>query len=123
MQPARRLAFVHEAVLTMPEDGDDHGPGGSITLALCGAFDHSPPCPLAPHQTDTHRSGGRLYLRTVFATEAGNEPEVRRRIDIALAARSQRGPDGTLTTWVVVSSGPGTLQPDERDLGVRLARS
>ena len=32
-------------------------PGGAITVALCGSWDHEPPCPLAPHHTRAHRSG------------------------------------------------------------------
>lgn len=120
MQPAR-WPFVHEAELTMAEDGDDRDPGAVITLALCGSWEHPPPCPLAAHHTAVDRSGDRLTLRVVFASRPADESEVRRRIDEALTGRQGPGPDGFEVGWSVLSSGPDTLRPAERELGTRLA--
>lgn len=113
-----RQGFVHEALLIGPVD--DRGPGGAITLALCGSWEHPPPCPLAAHHTATSRAGDRLRIRTVFATEPGREGEVRRRIEDALARQQVRDSDGVIVTWIVLSAGPGTLDSDERELADRL---
>lgn len=80
-------AFAHEAALVMAPDGDIGAPGAAVTVALCGHWDHEPPCPLAPHHTQADRIGDRVHLRTVFAVEPGGEDEVRQRID---AARPRR---------------------------------
>lgn len=118
MQP-----FVHQALFTLAADGDETGPGGAITLALCGSWQYPPPCPLAPHQTAVERSvdQNHIRLRTVFACDPDDEERVRRVIEDALAREHLTGPDGVERTWSVVSRGPGALRPDERDLAVRLA--
>ncbi len=123
MAPVRRSAFVHEAVLTMPDGADECGPGGAITLALCGSWEHPPPCPLAPHQTSVEPTEHGLRVRTLFVAEPGREPEVRRLIEGALARRHHRGPDGAEADWVVVSCGPGSVASGERDLAARLLSS
>ena len=119
MQP-----FVHQAVVMLPTGGDDRAPGGAITLALCGSWAHSPPCPLAPHHTAVERAadGAGVVIRTVFACRPGDEVRVRKRIEDALTGRALVGPDGTERTWSVRAVGPGVLRPDERDLAARLAR-
>jgi hypothetical protein len=117
MQP-----FVHRAVLSPPADGDDRGPGGAITLALCGSWEHPPPCPLAPHRTAVEPSAdGLLHLRIVFACRPDDEARVRHLIAGALTGPPISGPDGVEPTWSVVDVGPGALRPDERDLAARLA--
>jgi hypothetical protein len=40
-------------------------------------------------------------------------PDVRSRIESALAAGHHRGPDGMITRWTLVGSGPGSLRADE----------
>jgi hypothetical protein len=70
-----RRAFVHDAVVTMEAGGDVRAPGGAITVALCGNWEHEPPCPLAPHSTDAQRSGGQVRLRVLFAAEPTAEAE------------------------------------------------
>ena len=44
-----RKAFAHDAVVAMQQDDSPNALGGAITKALCGGWDHPPPCPLAPH--------------------------------------------------------------------------
>jgi hypothetical protein len=86
-------------------DGDPAAPGGAITVALCGDWEHEPPCPLAPHHTEATRDAGdRVRLRVLFTVEPEREAEVRSLIDSALASGRQSGPDGRVTTWTVVSS-------------------
>lgn len=115
-----RLAFVHDAVLDMAPDAELNGPGGAVTLALCGAFDHPPPCPIAPHATRSDRGADGVAVRVLFATEAHREAEVRALIDGALAAGSTSTPEGARVEWTFRSSAPGTVTDAERAHAQRL---
>ena len=118
-----RTAFVHDALLD-PEPALDHrAPGGAVTLALCGSLDHEPPCPLAPHHTTVEVEGSRLRVRVLFAVEAGDEPLVRELVEQALTSGVWTYPDGVVSTWSVVSCGPGEVRIDERDHADRLVLS
>jgi hypothetical protein len=108
-----RLAFVHDAVVTMAAGGDVRAPGAAITVALCGHWEHEPPCPLAPHHTDAQRAGGQVRLRVLFAAEPAAEAEVRSRIEAGLSRATLTGPDGVTTRWQLHSAQPGLLRHDE----------
>jgi len=108
-----RQAYAHDAVLVMGPDGDTGAPGAAITTALCGHWEHEPPCPLAPHHTGATRDGDRVRLRVLFATEPHRVDEVRRRIDGALAGGG----------WRLESSGCARIAAQERDHARRLLRS
>lgn len=116
-----RAAFAHDAVLAMGSDQDVRAPGGAITVALCGSWDHEPPCPLAPHATSAERDGDVVRVRVLFAAEAGDEAEVRRRIAEALAAGETATPEGGVARWSLTSDAPSEVRPDERDHADRLA--
>lgn len=118
-----RQVFAHDAVVVMPPGNDIGAPGAAITVALCGHWDHEPPCPLAPHHTGAERDGDVVRLRVLFAAEAGDEPEVRRRIDHALTKSQLVTPDGTVACWRLVSVERGTVRPDETEHGQRLTGS
>jgi hypothetical protein len=60
-----RHAFAHDAELAMPDTTDDGAPGAAITVALCGHWEHPPPCPLAPHHSSAERDGDTLRIRTL----------------------------------------------------------
>ncbi len=115
-----RTSFAHDAVLAVEPGGDLAAPGGAVTLALCGVFDHPPPCPLAPHHTRAERRGDDVLVRVLFAAEPGDEHEVRARIDAALAAGSCTGPDGTRTRWTLRVAAPGAVLAAEREHAGRL---
>jgi hypothetical protein len=113
-----RQAYAHEAVLWMVAGGDERAAGAAVTVALCGHGDHEPPCPLAPHFIDAVRDDSEVRLRILFTTEPDNEPEVRRRIDLALSG--QRDPPAC---WELRGSAPAAVRPAESDHARRLARS
>jgi hypothetical protein len=116
-----RSAFAHDAVLALGPDGDPDAAGGAITVALCGHWEHEPPCPLAPHHTAAVRQADdTVRLRVLFAVEREREAEVRSLIDDALASGQQAGPDGRVTTWTVRSSSACGVHPDEQDHAARL---
>ena len=109
-----RAAYAHDAVVILDGGGDPRAPGGAITVALCGHWDHEPPCPLAPHHTDATSAGDDIVeLRVLFAAEPDNEPRVRALIGEALSSGRLTGPDGRVTRWLVKSSGAGSIRPDE----------
>lgn len=117
-----RQAFAHNAVLTMPPTADTRAPGGAITAALCGHWEHEPPCPLAPHHTTATRTGAEVHVRVLFATEPDREAAVRDRIAAALAAGHLESPDGT-TDWELLSAAESPVSPEETDHAERLIHS
>jgi hypothetical protein len=92
--------FVHEAAIDLADGADPRAPGGAITVALCGRWEHEPPCRW-PHHTDIASDGDRHVVRTVFTAEPGEEGAVRRRIKEALESGQQAGPDGQVSHWTV----------------------
>jgi hypothetical protein len=117
-----RQAYAHEAVLWMAADGDERVPGAAVTVALCGHWEHDPPCPLAAHFTDVVRDDCEVRLRILFATEPANEAEVRRRIDQALSGQREL-PGGRPARWELRGSAPAAVRPAEAAHAGRLARS
>lgn len=127
-----RRSFAHDAILDLAADGDVNAPGAAVTLALCGSWDHPPPCPLAPHHTAVHRadgsdgstgSAGELRVRVLFATDPATETQVRAEIERALALGELTGPDGVRTRWRLVEASPGAVRADEVEHAGRLIRS
>ncbi|MDH2428482.1 hypothetical protein [Sphaerisporangium sp. TRM90804] len=118
-----REAFVQEAILVVDAGADERAPGAAVTVALCGHWDHPPPCPLAPHHTRAERVGAELRLRVLFATDPRDEPEVRRRIEQALRGGSSTGPDGVETRWRLRTTRPGRVTPSEARHAARLIQT
>jgi hypothetical protein len=99
-----RTGYAHDAVVVLGPGGDSRAPGGAITVALCGDWDHEPPCPLAPHHTDAiPGDDGTVRLRVEFEAEPQDESRVRSLIRQALQSGRLTGPDGRVTTWTVRS--------------------
>ena len=118
-----RQAYAHDAVVVLEPGGDPRAPGGAITVALCGHWEHPPPCPLAPHHTATRRRGEVVRLRVLFAAEPAAEAEVRARIEAALATARLDGPDGVTTRWQLRSTGSGAVSAAEAAHAERLIRT
>jgi hypothetical protein len=107
------MAFAHEATIVMEAHSDARSPGAAITVALCGHWQHEPPCPIAPHHTAADRRGDTVRVRVLFAVEAEAEDEVRARIDAALARGTLEGPDGVPARWRLLDTGPGRLRAED----------
>ena len=73
-------------------------PGGAVTLALCGSWDHAGPCRW-PHETSAEWNERRGRLRVTFTADADEEKRVRALIERALAGGKCVGPDGKLSRW------------------------
>jgi hypothetical protein len=117
-----RQAYAHDAVVSMDPHGDLRAPGAAITVALCGSLGHEPPCPLAAHHTWAERDGTDVRLRVLFAAEPNDSEGVRLNIDRALRGGSFAGPDGVVTAWRLLGSGPSDIAAEERDHAERLTR-
>ena len=115
-----RKAFAHDAVVAMRHDDSPNALGGAITKALCGGWDHPPPCPLAPHYVTNVAEGETIMLRVLFATEPSNEQRVRSMIGAALATGELTVPDGGVARWELLSASAGTVRADESDVAADL---
>lgn len=118
-----RDAFAHVAVLDMDSDADTRAPGAAITVALCGHWEHEPPCPVAPHHNHTEWVDGGVRVRTLFVAEPHREAEVRRRIEAALAGGQLRGANDVTTRWRLLSSEPSAVSARETAHAQRLTQS
>ena len=117
-----RQAFAHEAILVMEPEADERAPGAAVAVALCGHWDHEPPCPLSPHRVHADRVDHDLHVRVLFVAEPEAEYEVRRRIEQALS-RQWRFPDGFTTPWQLRESRPSDVSPEETGQAERLIGS
>ena len=115
-----RRAFAYEAVLTMDPDADVQAPGAAVTQALCGHWEHQPPCPLAPHHNSVERDGDRLRLRVLFVTEPEMEVVVHQRINEALSSGRLHGPAGVTTRWNLNSGHASEVTAPDEILAGRL---
>ena len=100
------IDFVHEAAIVLADGADPRAPGGAITVALCGDWEHEAPCRW-PHHTDISTVGDGHVVRTMFTAAPEEEPTVRQRIVQALGSGEQAGPDGTVSRWTVSTAPPG----------------
>lgn len=113
--------FAHEALLDLAEGADPRAAGGAITVALCGHWDHQPPCPLAPHRVSTQEQADGLLVRVVFAAQPQDEATARGLIEQAVRSGELVGPDGRLSAWRWIRSGPIPLSPRDAPLAQQLS--
>ena len=119
-----REAFAHEATVTMDAGSDVNALGAAVTTALCGHWQHEPPCPLSPHHSQARRlAGDSVYLRVLFATEPDMEGAVRGRIESALRNGELPVPEHSTTRWQLQSINGSPLTPDETAHAQRLMQS
>jgi len=116
-------ASVLEAELLLGGDCDEAAVGAAVTVELCGTWDHSGPCPVAPHHTAAARQGDELHVRVLFAVPAGQERVVRDRVVAALSSGSLARPDGPTSRWRLLRHSVGELRPEEQEHAARLAHA
>jgi hypothetical protein len=94
--------YVHEATVELADGADPRALGGAVTVALCGTWDHEPPCRW-PHHTDITPAavGDRHVVRTSFTAGRGEASVVRQKIGAAFESGQQAGPDGHISRWTV----------------------
>ena len=102
-------ALVIEAELVLAPGTDPRAPGGAVTTALCGHWEHEGPCRWPHHNAIDGRDPARLRTVVVPGDDAD---EVRRRVSDALGADAG---------WRLVRCADSPLAPGERALARRLA--
>jgi hypothetical protein len=107
-----RSAHVYEADLDLAPGADPRAPGGAVTVALCGHWEHDGPCRW-PHysELDTDREPPRLC--TVFVCAPDEVDDVHHAIDAAVRSHDD---------WSVRAADRREPRGDEVELGQRLAR-
>jgi hypothetical protein len=116
-----KRSFVQCAALHLA-GADPAAPGGAVTVALCGTWDHAGACRW-PHHTSAVWDDRRGMVRVVFVADAKEEDHVRALIDQALATGECVGPNGQLNRWQVRDQAAGVLSAAEKTLGARMAKS
>jgi hypothetical protein len=119
-----RKALAHEGLIELLEGGDERAPGAAVTVALCGHWEHEPPCTV-PHRTDVASTDGGLAVRVLFACDAGDEADVRRRVDRALAGGRLPVPPpdhAAPTRWRLLHSASGELSDADIAVAARFVR-
>jgi hypothetical protein len=118
-----RQAYAHEARLELDPDGDERAPGAAVTVALCGHWEHEPPCRVPHHSDVVARNGDRLIVRVVFACPPDDAGAVRHALASALDAGALAVPgprDAVPTRWQVLDQAASTISESELALAARL---
>ena len=94
---------VHHADIAFDADADTRAPGGAVTVALCGSWDHEGSCRW-PHHTAVDSTTTPSTVRVVYVVDDDELDHVRALIDAALTTG-----DG----WRVLATRPDRLTADE----------
>ena len=76
---------VHQADIAFAPGADTRAPGGAVTIALCGSWDHEGSCRW-PHQTAVDASMTPASVRVVYVVDDDELDHVRRMIEAALTS-------------------------------------
>jgi hypothetical protein len=117
-----KRSFVQCAKVLLEPGADQAAPGGAVTLALCGSWDHVGAC-CWPHHTSATWDERHGRVRVVFAADEKDEDPVRALIDQALASGKCVGPDGKLSRWQATEQCAGVLSEGERAWGAKISES
>jgi hypothetical protein len=85
-----------------------------------GKPDEQPGTPDQQASTPHEQHNIDVRLRILFAAEPDDSTATRLGIDQALGAGSFAGPDGVITEWRLLDSGPAEVTADEQDHAQRL---
>ncbi len=120
-----RQAFAHQALIEIPDGGDERGPGAAVTVALCGHWEHEPPCRV-PHRSDMASTDDGLLVRVLFACDPADEGAVRASVDQALAGGELPVPapdDAEPTRWRLLRSAPAEISDADSAVAARFVAS
>ena len=86
------------AELHLADDADSRAPGGAVTQALCGHWDHSGACRW-PHFSKIERLGSVHHLTIEVSCSEKDFADVLSRIENALRQGELIGPDNVHSCW------------------------
>ena len=112
MEPihGRWRGHVLDAEVAFGSGADPRAPGGAVTVALCGSWEHDGSCRW-PHHTAVDSAATPSHVRVVYVVDDDELEQVRSMIESALASG-----DG----WDTVAVREGTLTAEESALAERL---
>ena len=97
----RKFSYGFSYRLRLEEGADERAPGGAVTVALCGHWDHEGPCRW-PHFSSIVPEQDGLHLFVVeFDAPEAEVDTVRTKIDVALSKGALTGPNGVVSVWAV----------------------
>jgi hypothetical protein len=121
-----RQAYAHTATVRLTLGDDPAAIGASITVALCGHWEHDGPCPIAPHHTSWHHdpnAAAIIHTRTLYAVTPEERDDALLRIREGLATGKLVGPAGQTTTWRLLDDRQSPLEAHETEHAEQLAAS
>ena len=102
--------FAIDVELALRPGTDERAPGGEVTVALCGHWEHEGACRW-PHNS---AFAAPSHLRTVVSADAADRAEIISRVEQQLRADER---------WAVVGFATGEIAAGEQALADRLAQS
>ena len=96
-QKSHRLEFR----IRLEPGSDERAPGGAVTVALCGHWDHAGPCRW-PHRSNIHLEKDGFH-RIIVDFQATDDElgMVNTKIEKALYDGRLIGPDNRLSVWAI----------------------
>jgi hypothetical protein len=97
-----RVPFSHrcEYRIRLEPGSDDRAPGGAVTVALCGHWDHDGRCRWPHLSTITPDIDGYQRLVVEFDAPENEVVKIKALIDPAVTHGELTGPDGLVSIWV-----------------------
>ena len=89
----------YECIIELAADADERAPGGAVTVALCGHWDHEGPCRWPHYSTLEPRADGLSKLVVDFNAVPQDVERVRAKIKAGVETGQLVGPDGRLSKW------------------------
>ena len=80
---------------------DERAPGGAVTVALCGHWDHEGPCRWPHFSAISPDPSGHHRLVVEFNAPEDELEMVRAKIDAAVSHGQLTGPDGVVSNWAI----------------------
>ena len=95
--------FSHrcEYRIVLKTGSDERAPGGAITVALCGHWEHEGPCRWPHFSAMTSDRGEHHRLVVEFDAPEDEVDLVKAKIDAAVMHGELTGPDGAVSIWEV----------------------
>ena len=105
--------MVFEADLRLARGADDSAPGGVVTVALCGHWQHEGACRW-PHSNSVKTIGDTTSLRTVVIVDDATEAEVLSLMETGLRTDAR---------WDLLACRSGPIRREEHALATALLRT
>ena len=97
----RVFAHQREYRIRLEPGADKRAPGGAVTVALCGHWNHEGPCRWPHFSRITPEDGGHHRLVVEFDVHEDELEMISCKIDAAVGHGQLTSPDGVVSIWSV----------------------